>query len=268
MLIAGCSHAAGAEIDGTIDSAFNRQRSFGNQLAVKFGYKPVNIAINGACNSGIQRSVIEWYNENYSPDLNLFVLVCWTDSTRLETPFYRNVDIKQSNQSADWFSKSCEDYLRVNMFANGVVNEDERSVSLDVQNFIIRNEEMVEILNFQNVLSLQYYLQAYNIEYLMLNTNYVFAKRHRALNWYLEQVDRLRYVYYDDPGEVFYHRYREAGYTNPKATYYHLGEDAHTHYANFLEKYILLNDLLQKPETPQTIESVLKSRTKYEECRP
>ena len=35
MLIAGCSHAAGSEIDGTEDSVYNRQHSFGALLAVK-----------------------------------------------------------------------------------------------------------------------------------------------------------------------------------------------------------------------------------------
>lgn len=249
MLIAGCSHAAGAEIDGSIDSKYNREKSFGNLLARKFGYTPVNIAINGATNSGISRSVIEWYNENYEPDLELFVLVCWTDSARLEAPFYRNVDIQNSNQSADWFSKSCEDYLRINMFANGVANEDERALSLDVQNFIIRNEEMVEIMNFQYILSLQYYLCLHNITYLMLNTNYTFQKRHRALEFYLSEIDRLHYLNYDYMDEVFYHKYKNAGYTNPKAKYYHLGEDAHSNFAEYIEKYALMNDILKLPRT-------------------
>ncbi len=34
LLVAGCSHAAGAEIDGkNLDSEFNRNNSFGNKLA-------------------------------------------------------------------------------------------------------------------------------------------------------------------------------------------------------------------------------------------
>ena len=64
MLIAGCSHAAGSEIDGSEDSQFNRANSFGNVLAEQLGYKPINIAINGSTNSGIARSVIEWYNKS------------------------------------------------------------------------------------------------------------------------------------------------------------------------------------------------------------
>lgn len=32
MLVTGCSHAGGSEIDGTEDSAYNREHSFGNVL--------------------------------------------------------------------------------------------------------------------------------------------------------------------------------------------------------------------------------------------
>jgi hypothetical protein len=33
LLIAGCSHTAGSEIDGSEDSKHNRKHSYGNQLA-------------------------------------------------------------------------------------------------------------------------------------------------------------------------------------------------------------------------------------------
>ena len=36
-LIAGCSHTAGFEIDGTEDPEHNRQHSWGNQLAHMLG---------------------------------------------------------------------------------------------------------------------------------------------------------------------------------------------------------------------------------------
>ena len=65
MLIAGCSHAAGSEINGTEDSIYNRQQSFGARLASKLGYRPINIASNGASNSGIARSVLKWFEKYY-----------------------------------------------------------------------------------------------------------------------------------------------------------------------------------------------------------
>ena len=58
MLIAGCSHAAGAEIDGKMSSVDNRKASFGNQLARLIDHEPINIARNGSSNSAIHRSIL------------------------------------------------------------------------------------------------------------------------------------------------------------------------------------------------------------------
>ena len=53
LLIAGCSHAAGSEIDGNEDSQYNRDHSFGALVAKKLKRKPVSIAQVGATNTGI-----------------------------------------------------------------------------------------------------------------------------------------------------------------------------------------------------------------------
>ena len=86
-LVAGCSHSAGAEIDGNEDSLYNRDNSFGSLLCKKLGYEPINIALGGATNSGIARSVLRWINENYKPnEMEVFVCIGWTESSRLEVP--------------------------------------------------------------------------------------------------------------------------------------------------------------------------------------
>ena len=78
MLIAGCSHAAGSEINGQEDSVYNRQHSFGARLANKLGYKPINIATNGASNSCIARSILNWFDQNYDENtMEIFVLTSW-----------------------------------------------------------------------------------------------------------------------------------------------------------------------------------------------
>ena len=66
MLIAGCSHTAGSEINGLEDSVYNRQKSYGNQLAYKMGYTPVNIAEPGSTNPTIARSILQWFSEKYN----------------------------------------------------------------------------------------------------------------------------------------------------------------------------------------------------------
>ena len=48
LLVAGCSHMAGSEIDGNEDSTFNRQHSFGALVAKHLGRKVVHVAQVGA----------------------------------------------------------------------------------------------------------------------------------------------------------------------------------------------------------------------------
>jgi len=85
LLIAGCSHIAGAEINGAQDSVYNRQYSFGNCLARKLNKIPVNIGHHSISNAGIARSVMTWIDNQLKSDyVNLSVVIAWTDSGRME----------------------------------------------------------------------------------------------------------------------------------------------------------------------------------------
>jgi hypothetical protein len=68
LLIAGCSHAAGSEIDGNEDSEYNREHSYGALVAKKLKRKPINISQVGATNTGISRQVQQWFHNVYNPD--------------------------------------------------------------------------------------------------------------------------------------------------------------------------------------------------------
>ena len=69
LLIAGCSHAAGSEIDGTEDSSYNRQYSFGNLLANKLGCRAINISSSASNNQCIARTILEWFSECYNSEI-------------------------------------------------------------------------------------------------------------------------------------------------------------------------------------------------------
>lgn len=242
MLISGCSHAAGSEIDGTQDSTYNRQHSFGNLVAKNLGYDPVNICQVGFTNSGIARSVIEYTLTHQKPD---FVLVAWTDSIRVEAPYYRSSNYEKSNPAIDWFDNSCKDYLRISALGTVIVVEEEREQILDFQSFTIRNEFYTEINNILHILNLQSFLKLHQIPYMMVNTNYMFEKMHSTVRWYFKLIDSLRYPKYDDKTTYFYPRYKNLGYENPKAKYFHHGEDAHLDYSNYITNYIKENNLLE-----------------------
>jgi hypothetical protein len=158
MLIAGGSDLAGSEIDGTEDSTYNRQHSFGNLLAAKLGYDPVNIATNGPTNSGIARSVLEWFQQNYDAStMDVFVLVGWSESIRVEAPVDWPTPYEMWNGAADWFTTSSRDYLRVNMGWKGT-DARELDIIARTQEFMAQNETYLEIYSANLVLQLQYFL--------------------------------------------------------------------------------------------------------------
>ena len=117
MLIAGCSHASGSEIDGQQDSKFNRQHSFGNILASKFGYNPINMAEPGSTNPTIARSILQWFSEKYDSDsMDVFVLISWTDSSRMEVPWHRKMWFGEHNPFNDFHASTGVDFNRINHF--------------------------------------------------------------------------------------------------------------------------------------------------------
>ena len=238
MLIAGCSNAAGYEIDGSEDSAYNRQNSFGNQLAHKMGYRAINTGTGGSTNASIARGVIEWVTNNYNPDtMELFVLVAWTESARLEVPFHRPTWYNDSNPGADWVSESSFDYLRVNQSWPGG-NEDDQKVIPYYQEFIVNNLTYMEILSANAVLQIEYFLKMQKIDYVMCNTMHMFT-HNDYLDFYLDRIDKKNYLDMDNNENSFYWKYRNSGYTNPKARYWHHDIVPHTMYADELHKFIM-----------------------------
>jgi hypothetical protein len=238
MLIAGDSHSAGAEIDGVQDSYYNRQHSYGNVLAAKLGYKPINIAEGGSTNPTIARSILQWFSEKYdSKTMDVFVLIGWTDSSRMEVP--RDRISWYDNNAGDYCATSGNNFARINMGYPGDDTE-EKLFIVDYHKFIAKNEKYLEIVSANSVLQLQYFLQTKNSNYLMSNVMYMFQPRDTHTSFYFEQIDTSKYYHMEDSEQSFYPKYKNAGYTNPKAKYWHHNEIPHSLYAdelcNFLEE--------------------------------
>lgn len=234
LLISGCSHAAGSEIDGTQDSQYNRTHSFGAKLADRLGYTPVNIAMTGATNSGIARSVLEWFYTHYTPGMKVFVLVAWTESSRLEVPMNRIYPYNNSNPNVDWFSNSANSYMRVNMSHPGG-DPEERSLIPYYQEFVARELNYLEIQGANSVLQLEYFLKMKQVEYVMCNTMDMFTEK-THLDFYLNKIDRTRFM--DLGSRGFYWKYKDAGYSHQNAAYWHHDETPHTMYADELYNFI------------------------------
>lgn len=239
LLIAGCSHAAGSEVDGSEDSEFNRLNSFGGVLSKKLDRKPINIASHGATNHTIARSVLEWFQQNYDPNtMQVAALVAWSESSRMELPVYedRKSWYDRSYPCADWNSKTSRYYFRINHGWKGG-NEWEKQIIPQYQEFMAENAAYLEIQSANLVLQMQYFFVAKNINYIMCNTMHMFNNNYRHLDFYLSNIDESSFINFNDNDQSFYWKYKNLGFVNSKAKYWHHGIEAHSDYANILYQH-------------------------------
>lgn len=246
LLVAGCSHAAGSEIDGHEDSTYNRENSFGGVLAKKLGYLSVNIAQNGMTNSGIARSVLKWFHHNYNPDtMKVFVLVSWTESLRLEIPSTRYFLYNISSKAADWFDKSANMFFRINLgWAGG--DDEERQLFPYYHEFMAKNENFIEMQTINYILQIQYFLKSKKVPYLMCNAMHMCTLPNNVNESYLELVDKSHYYNMTNNDESFFWKFKNLGYKNHKAKYWHHGEEPHEKYANELFNFMGENNVLNE----------------------
>lgn len=240
-LIAGCSHTAGCEIDGQLDSRYNRENSYGALLARKLGYEPVNIAISGSSNTGIARSIQRWFSEQYDPSqMEVFVIVGWTECNRLEVPAN---DIGQdyctgNNFAADWYDTTAGDYYRVNLGWLGA-NAYEKSMVPGYHRFMVDNPRMLELWSINQILLIQYFLKSINIPYLMCHTMHLLEQNDHYTPTYLKMVDTDHYYNLTATYEgTFFTKYQLLGHKNTKAKYGHHNEEPHKLFAEELYKFI------------------------------
>ena len=245
MLIAGCSHAAGSEIDGTPDSAHNRNHCFGSLLAVKLGYLPVNLAIAGNTNSGIARSILKWFEANYdSESMEVVVLIAWTDSTRLEIPVDREVYL-HSSEHANWLDVTAKKFYRLTIGWEGDPwTPGEVDVTKKFHKFIAENEKFIEIISLNYVLQLQYFLNSKNVKYVMCNSMPLFNDMDEHLGFYMSLMDHTKYYGIYNPSMAFYPKFKELGYVNLNSKYWHHGDEAHYMFAEELYNHIEENKCL------------------------
>jgi hypothetical protein len=241
LLIAGCSHAAGFEIDGSTDSEFNRQHSFGNVLAHKLGRTPVNIALGALSNNAIARTVINWITTQYDPSsMDVQVLVAWTESSRIDFPYSDRMDYKSANTCASFYTEITDYFLQINAGWPGI-NEKEKQVISYWQDFQSRHDIVCQLNSINTALQIQYFLKMHNINYCMCNTMFMAADTSKHLQFYLKLIDQRNYIDLLDNDKAFYWYYKNQGHNNPKAKYWHHGEVPHKLYAEKLYEFIIAN---------------------------
>ena len=244
MLIAGCSHTAGSEIDGEIDSVLNRNLSYGNVLAKKLGYTPINIAVGGSTNGAIARSVLDWFQNHDTSDKEVFVLVGWTESSRVDAPYqYPTWHGKSAGgKFAEWTSPTSVNYLHINLSYN-FYSDREKDIQEDYKKFIVKHLEFFEVYTANLILQLQYFFKHSKIKYLMVNTMHTFSPENEPyLKCYWDMIDKSNYYKLLDNAESFYAKYKDPKYNsfrNPKALYGHHGVKPHGLYSEELYNFLM-----------------------------
>ncbi len=231
-LVAGCSHAAGFEMDGTEDSSYNRAHSFGAILASLLTLRPHNIALGAQSNSGIARSVID-YIENSAKGFPFeivgFVVVGWTEMTRISLPSGHDVDHLGSNKSVDTYTKVNSKFLEINSGWHGFTDY-EKSIMPYWHEFMVTQSDVLDLITVKEIYMLQQYLDSKGIDYIFCNTMLPYRPT-RYTKWYWDLIDESKCLW-DEEG--FYFKYKSLGYSNPKAKYWHHNETPHRLYAEEL----------------------------------
>lgn len=244
-LIAGCSHSSGAEIDGSMDSMYNRSNSFGSILSTMLDREAINIAINGSTNQTIARSVLNWFSTQYDEaSMDVVVLISWTEPARLEIPWHTIYHYENDNTCSSWFDMSSNLYNRVLFGWEGSTME-EKDVMSYFHKFMAEQSVIIETWSANLILQLQYFFKLKNINYLMCNTLHMFTPGDKQIEPLLKHIDTT--CYYNlrcTQDEAFYWKYRHMGYINEKAKYWHHGLEPHKLFAEELYNFAKENKCL------------------------
>lgn len=83
----------------------------------------------------------------------------------------------------------------------------------------------------------------YAVDYVMCNVMHMFTPSEQV-DFYVSQIDATKYFNLSDNDNSFYWKYRNAGYHNTKAKYWHHDEIPHGLYATELYNFIESNKCL------------------------
>jgi hypothetical protein len=171
--------------------------------------------------------------------MEVFVVVGWTESTRMEVPTHRVSCYDQHCNCWDYFALSGRNYWRINMGWPGI-DPEEKELIPRYQRFMAENESYLEIVSANCVLQIQYFLKSLNVDYVMCNTMHVFTPN-KHNDFYVSCMDKTKYMNIMDDNEAFYLKYKSLGYKNPKAKFWHHDETPHKLFAEDLYNFIERN---------------------------
>jgi hypothetical protein len=225
LLVNGCSHTAGAEIDFEWqDSCY--EKAYSRWCADALGWEYKNLAVSGASQERIIRTTIDWVGSNYKNN-EIYVAIMWSGPSRNE--FYDSDKNKyiQIIPNNDEIYKKQFTHTQYTYYKSYVAVQD-------------RYSQMVKWHN--NAILLQSYFRSLKIRYLFLNASEPLRNDENKLDHLALQIDFNKYPWAYDATNSYLNVCKNRGFKKPahvtRSSSSHLGEDAHIFYGKNLAKYI------------------------------
>jgi hypothetical protein len=184
---------------------------------------------------------MNWFHYQYNPEIqDVHVLVPFTESIRIELPRMDEKEdaISITTRSASWLDRTSNDYYKFSMGNHKGKTDEEDEVFQSATKFIVKNEIYMEIQSAYTVILLQHFFQSKNIKYVMCNTMHMFTSYIKQIENLLPLIDQTKYRHMMHEGEAFYPKYKNLGYDNLKAKYWHHNEEPHRLFADDLYQFI------------------------------
>ena len=233
ILICGCSHSAGSEIEGSGigEGNYNRNHSFGAQLARRLGVDYTNIALPGASNDYINRATTMWILENIPLAKKTLFLIHWTGSTRSE------IFVDKMNTGSYWdfvpyVSDKNVEHIHADHIAPIFPKEKQKSLT-QLSRYLFDNEEHWEINRYLNIINLQTILELYEFPFIFRNAFQACATGIRYID-YFDKINTSRFAGFNDPKQSFFEHCLDAGFSIEGQQFWHHRIGAHEYWANHL----------------------------------
>lgn len=233
VLINGCSHSAGSEIErsGEGESIYNRENCFGAQFAKKLHVSYTNLASPGAGNDYIFRSTVFWCLNNFNKIKNTFFLIHWTSPWRTEYFVDNHIQEPELFWQDEIYDKNVG-YITSGARWNNFLKCDARIVKKLQKNLFLQDTHW-HIQKYLNIIYLQTMLKSFKANYLFKNamTPLLLQPRYEQ---YSEKIDTTNFIdaYVEDGS--FFENCLQAGYDIDGQVYWHHKLPAHKYWANKL----------------------------------
>ena len=235
ILINGCSHSAGSEIEGSGigEGNYNRDNCFGALLAKKLNLPRVNLALPGASNDYIARTTLFWCLEHPELISSTLFLIHWTGADRME--YFAN-EYKETRSWVDEQYDKAVGHVHLASVWSGFLDKDIDLVK-KIAKFIFRKDCHWEINRYLNILQIQELLKAHGAKYVFRNGFNCAVKALRYEQYYTK-IDQDNFYGLFDKSESFFEHCLEAGFSIEGQQYWHHGIDAHEYWADRLYNQI------------------------------